>query len=57
MTLLIIIGVALILIGFCALAIVDGEIGGTTFACICLGGGIIVLALSALGCILNGGTL
>lgn len=48
MAILIMVGVALMLIGFFSLCIADGEIGGTTFACISLAGGIIILVLYGL---------
>lgn len=57
MAILIIVGVALTLIGFFSLCIADGEIGGTRFTYISLAGGIIVLVLSGLFCIFNGGEL
>lgn len=57
MIILIIVGVVLILLGFYALEIVDGEVEGITFACICLGSGIITLILTALSYIMKGGIL
>lgn len=57
MAILIMVRVALMLIGFFSLCISDGEIGGTRFAYISLAGGIIILVLSGLFCILNGGGL
>ena len=57
MIILIIVGVVLILLGFYALEIVGGEVGGTTFACICLASGIIILILTALSYIMKGGIL
>lgn len=57
MAILIMVGVALMLIGFFSLCIADGEIGGTTFAYVSLAGGVIISILSGLFCILNGGGL
>lgn len=53
MSILIMVGLALMLIGFFSLCITNG----TTFACISLSGGIIILILSGLFYILNGGGL
>lgn len=53
MVILIMVGVALMLIGFFSLCIADR----TIFACVSLSGGIIILILSCLFCILNGGVL
>ena len=53
MAILIMVGVALMLIGFFSLCVADG----TIFACILLSGGIIILILSGLFCIFNGGGL
>lgn len=53
MAILIMVGVALLLIGFFSLCMDDG----TTFACISLSGGVIILILSGLFCIINGGGL
>ena len=53
MAILIMVGVALMLIGFFSLCVADG----TIFACISLSGGIIILILSGLFCIFNGGRL
>lgn len=53
MAILIMVGVALMLIGFFSLCVYDG----TTFAGISLFGGIMISILSGLFCILNGGGL
>ena len=53
MAILIMVGVALMLIGFFLLCVADG----TIFACISFSGGIIILILSGLFCIFNGGGL
>lgn len=53
MSILIMVGLALVLIGFFSLCVADR----TIFACISLSGGIIILILSGLFYILNGGVL